>query len=95
MSMDYPLYEELRRRKHPAAKWWMIGDKLYYLGLLPAAMSVATAPVLALDRLLGGQYWRLLWPLLVIFPFAVAVFFIGSLLKGYVHRVAEREGIKW
>ena len=93
--MDYPLYEELCRRKHPAAKWWLIGDRLYYLGLLPAGMSLAAIPVIALSSLLGQDNWRLFWLAVITFPIAVVVFFIGSTMKGHAHRVARREGIKW
>ena len=95
MSMDYPLYEELCRRKHPAAKWWLIGDRLYYFGLLPAVMSLVATPVLALSSLLGQNNWTLFWFAVITFPLALTAFFIGSSLKGYAHRVAEREGIKW
>lgn len=93
--MDYPLYEELCRRKHPASKWWLIGDRLYYIGLLPAGMSLVAIPVVALFSLIGQDNWNVFWLAVVTFPIALAVFFIGSSLKGYVHRVAEREEIKW
>ena len=94
MSMDYPLYEELRRRRHPAAKWWMIGDRLYYLGLLPGGMAFVALPILAVSGFLGFG-WTWFWVALITFPCAVVSFLIGSSLKGYVHSVAEREGIKW
>jgi hypothetical protein len=93
--MDYPLYEESCRRKHPAAKWWLIGDWLYYLGLLPAVMSFVAVPFLAVCSLLHQINWRMFWLAVGTFPVAVVVFFVGVSLKGYAHRVAEREGIKW
>jgi hypothetical protein len=43
MSLDYPFYDELRRSQHLAAKWWLWGDILYYLGLLPAVILAIPA----------------------------------------------------
>ena len=28
MSLDYPFYEQLVRRRHRAAWWWLAGDRL-------------------------------------------------------------------
>lgn len=37
MSLDYPDYEEIkRRRKHLLAFAWMVGDRLHYLGVFGA-----------------------------------------------------------
>lgn len=95
--MDYPLYEELLRRKHPAAKWWLIGDRLYYLGLIPSCLSLSAVPVMAVAGLLGfgENYWRIFWLAVIAFPIAVVVFLIGGSLKAHAHKAAEREGIKW
>lgn len=53
MSLDYPYYEELCRRKHRAAWWWLVGDRLYYLGLLPGVLALPAAGVLFVAWLLG------------------------------------------
>ena len=93
MSLDYPLYEELLRRNHPAAKWWRIGDILYYLGLLPAFISFALMP-LAVVKGLSGQPWT--WTVVAFsaFCFSLSVFFIGLSLKGRAYKMAERDGIR-
>ena len=53
MSLDFPFYEELRRRKHPGAKWWMLGDRLYYLGLLPAMLAAGAGRVVNIASTAG------------------------------------------
>lgn len=44
MSLDFPFFEELRKRRHPAAKWWRLGDGLYYLGLLGTVRQCFRCP---------------------------------------------------
>ncbi|MFO0969211.1 MAG: hypothetical protein U0793_26955 [Gemmataceae bacterium] len=92
MSLDYPYYEELCRRKHRAAWWWIIGDRLYYLGLLPALCSVAGEAAALLAGLLGYG-WGWLLAALGTFIAGVAVFFIGGFLKAHAYKLGERDGI--
>ncbi len=92
MSLDYPFYEELCRRGHRAAKWWRIGDCLYYLGLLTALVAAAVGLALVGSLFGAGGGW-LLWSVIAFVGGAV-VFVIGSALKGYSYRLAERDGIK-
>lgn len=92
MSLDYPFYEELCRRRHPAAWWWIVGDRLYYLGLLPALASVAGAgPALILGLLGAGWHWLLVS--LGVLPVGLIVFVTGSSLKQKAYALAERDGI--
>lgn len=92
MSLDYPYYEELCRRKHWAAWWWLVGDRLYYLGLLPAMLAVPAAAV-GLGAGLLGFGWH--WPVIAVITFLVgaAVFVAGASLKGHAYTLAERDGI--
>jgi hypothetical protein len=89
MSLDYPLYEEMVRRRSRAAPWWRIGDSLYYIGLLTAIISI---PVGWAHFSLYGSVAVGLWCLLA-FICGAAVWFIGALLKSYSYRLAERDGI--
>ena len=89
MSLDYPLYEEMVRRKSRAAPWWRMGDILYYLGLLTA---VAALPACNAHALWSGRASVALWYALV-FISGLALFFGGSMLKAYSYRLAERDGI--
>lgn len=92
MSLDYPYYEELCRRKHRAAWCWLVGDRLYYLGLLPAVMAIAVVPIVLVAGLLGYG-WSHLITTIVVFVAGVAVFVVGAWLKGRAYTLAEREGI--
>jgi len=91
MSLDYPFYEELKRRRHPAAKWWRLGDVRYYLGLLPA-MLMAIPAVISLICLSITQSRS---QLLIIFFFVAAtiVFVVGALLKRRAWTIAAKDGI--
>jgi len=83
MSLDYPFYEELKRRKSPAAKWWRLGDVLYYVGLLGAFFS-----------LFGGIiFWGVFFKLFIAFLVFLAIFFLGGYLKSKSYLMAGREGI--
>jgi hypothetical protein len=92
VSLDYPYYEELCRRGHRAALWWLVGDRLYYLGLLPAMLAVPGAAV-GLGAGLLGFGWHWLAVAAITFPVGAAVFVVGSSLKGHAYILAERDGI--
>ena len=94
MSLDYPFYEELCRLKHRGAKWWMIGDRLYYLGLISAMVAVSGAGP-ALVAGLFGEEWHWLWMAFGGFLLGVLVFIVGASLKVYAYRLAERDGISF
>lgn len=95
MSLDYPYYEELCRRKHRAAWWWLVGDRLYYLGLLPGVLALPAAGVLFVAWLLGlGEHYLAVAGLAAVtFPVAAVVFVVGSSLKRHAYTLAERDGI--
>jgi hypothetical protein len=92
MSLDYPFYQELCRRQHRAAHWWLIGDRLHYLGLLAAILALpgATAAVLAGSR---GFGWHWLWLALATLVVGTVVFFISGFVKGHAYTLAMRDGI--
>jgi hypothetical protein len=39
MSLDFPNFEKMKRECPPAARYWRIGDRLYYFGLLSGIIS--------------------------------------------------------
>jgi hypothetical protein len=86
------LYEELRRRKHRAAWWWLVGDLAYYMGLLIAVLSIAGATVSLIAGSLG-RGWHLVFLSLMGFVAGAMVFGVGSWCKSHAHRLAERDGI--
>jgi hypothetical protein len=90
--MDYPYYEELCRRKHPAAWWWIIGDRLYYLGLIPALLALSGVPVALLLAILDhGWHWLIM--ALTTFIGGGAIFVLGNFLKNHAYALGERDGI--
>ena len=95
MSLDYPYYEELCRRKHPAAWWWLVGDWLYYLGLLPGVLSLPSAAIfyVAWQFGLGDRYLALAELAAITFPVAAVVFVVGSSVKRHAYTLGERDGI--
>lgn len=92
MSLDYPYYEELCRRKHRAAWWWIVGDRLYYLGGLMALLGVGSVIVGAVAGTFGYR-WR--WAKLgaVAVPLGALVFQVGAQCKGRAYTLGERDGI--
>jgi hypothetical protein len=89
MSLDYPLYEEMLRRKSRGAPWWRFGDFLYYLGLLTAMFAIpAGVGHATLEKRAGIFPWYLL-----AFVSGVVVFFVGGGLKRYSYLLARRDGI--
>jgi hypothetical protein len=92
MSLDYPFYQELQRRKHPAAKWWRVGDALYYLGLLPVLL-LAIPAIIALIEIPFGVFTKWQGLILMFFVVFVAIFFVGTRLKRKAWAMAARDGI--
>lgn len=92
MSLDYPYYQELCRRKHRAAWWWLVGDRLYYLGLLPAMLAVPGVALSVGVGLLGfGWHWLVIAA--ITFVIGAVLSFAGSSLKRQAYVLAERDGI--
>jgi hypothetical protein len=79
MSLDQPFYQELKRRRHPGAKWWAIGDPAYYLGLLGAIGFGCAAPF---------RPWAA-WAAAA----SVAVFIFGVACKRRSYALGARDGI--
>ena len=92
MSLDYPFYEEFVRRGHRAAWWWLVGDRLDYLGLLPAMLAVPGTGIALLAGLFGFG-WGWLVAVMGVFAIGAAVFVAGASLKQHASALAERDGI--
>lgn len=101
MSLDYPFYQELKRQKHKAAKYWRIGDCLYYIGLLMALVAVISLlfrPVhyfifRFIDSYTVEWSWRKFIYWLVTVPLGVLIFYIGASLKAFSYQLADKDGI--
>lgn len=93
MSLDYPFYEELKRRQHKAAKWWRLGDILYYLGLLPGILLFLSLLFGIFFCFIGWGTWVVLRNLFLLFVFCVLIFYLGACLKGKSYKMAKEDGI--
>jgi hypothetical protein len=71
----------------------LLGDRLYYLGLLPGLCTLAFTPILAVATLFGID-WFWFWFSLAALVCGAAIFALGASLKEHAHKVAERAGIK-
>ena len=83
MSLDYPYYEELVRRRHPGRWWWIVGDRLYYLGLVGGIIAMVVSILLKLRGVPCVV-------LVVVFP---ASFITGVLCKRWSYVLGKRDGI--
>jgi len=90
MSLDTPYYEELRRRRHPAANWWIIGDLLYYAGLFGALIGPLICVGIALTQ---GGGWKLWLAVPGAFVAGALVLCLGSLCKALARSLGQRDGI--
>jgi hypothetical protein len=89
MSLDYPLYEEMVRRKSRAAPWWRVGDTLFYIGLWTAILSI---PAGIRHVLLSGSNHIMLWYILA-FVLGVLIYFASHWLKYRSYQIAKEDGI--
>jgi hypothetical protein len=39
-SLDYPLYEKMKRKSPKASKYWIVGDQLYHAGLFLTMLCI-------------------------------------------------------
>lgn len=93
VSLDVPFYEELRRRGHPAARIWLVGDCLLVLGQFTAAVMFVCLAVAVVGALAGWFNWYAVLLAIGLCAFGVAMFLSGGRLKGRSYRLAVRDGI--
>ena len=88
-SLDYPLYEKMRKRAPQAAVFWMAGDRLFHLGLFLTMISIPLIFVVY-TQWGGGDY--LLWSgaLLAV---AIGMLALGVYLKRESYKRALKAGI--
>ena len=88
-SLDYPLYEKMKRKSPKASKYWMMGDRLYHAGLfltmlcLPAVFYVYTQM---------GSSGMLIWMMGALLG-SIGMFAVGIYLKRESYKLAIKAGI--
>ena len=88
-SLDYPLYEKMKRRAPQAAVYWVAGDRLYHLGLLSTMLSI---PLLFVVYTQWGAGDYLAWSG-VFMAASVAAAALGVFLKRESYKKAVKAGI--
>ena len=88
MPLDHPLYEEMLRRKSGGSWFWLIGNRLYYIGLLIFIAASCLLPVFWSRKLESAVL-----PAAVTAALGACTFFLGGALKTISYRIAGKEGI--
>jgi uncharacterized membrane protein len=88
MSLDYPDYEELKKKSRVLGILWQIGDKGYYLGLI----GVIISPLATIQYHFTSQKANLTWDRSLM----VAVIMIGMFAFIYfVSAKLKYFSVKW
>ncbi len=75
-------------------RWWLVGDVLYYVGLISAGLSAVHVPFAIVSHFLGVRIaWRQFIMCLAAVSVGSVVFWIGVQLKKHSHRLAKRDCI--
>lgn len=88
-SLDYPLYEKMKKKAPRAAVFWMAGDRLYHLGLLLTMLSM---PLLFIVYTQWGSGIYLLWSGALLAA-SVLMAALGIYFKRESYKLAMRAGI--
>jgi len=88
-SLDYPLYEQMRKKAPQAAVFWQAGDRLFHLGLLLAMVSI---PLIFYVYTQWGAGDYLLWSA-VLLALSVVMLALGVYLKRESYKRALKAGI--
>jgi hypothetical protein len=92
MSLDYPLYEEMKRRKCTrGGRLWMLGDRLYYAGLLGGVVGAPMAATFCFMKF--GQMRLVFMGACGVFILGAGAFCLGGFLKTLSYKEAEKCGI--
>lgn len=88
-SLDYPLYERMKKKAPRAAKYWLIGDRLFHGGLFLTMMSM---PALFFAYTQAGLRAVLVWIIAAVAGSAGTLGF-GIYFKRESYKLAIKAGI--
>lgn len=88
-SLDYPLYERMKKKAPRAAKYWLIGDRLFHGGLFLTMMSM---PALFFAYTQAGLRAILIWIIVAVAGSAGTLGF-GIYFKRESYKLAIKAGI--
>jgi len=88
-SLDYPLYERMQKKAPRAAKYWLIGDRLFHAGLFLAMLSM---PALVFAYTQAGLRAIFVWMIAAVAGSAGTLGF-GIYFKRESYKLAIKAGI--
>lgn len=88
-SLDYPLYERMKKKAPQAAKYWLIGDRLYHAGLFLTMLSI---PALFFAYTQTGLKGIFIW-IIGAMAGSVGIFGFGIYYKRESYKLAIKAGI--
>ena len=88
-SLDYPLYEKMKRKSPRAAKYWMMGDRLYHAGLFLTMLCLPAVFYVYTQMESSGMF---IWMMGVLFV-SIGIFAVGIYLKRESYKLAIKAGI--
>jgi hypothetical protein len=90
VSRDFPLYEVMRKRSPRAARWWIVGDRLYHVGLLMTMLCIPALFFAYTETTAASDWIGWLAPALIL---SLGLFGLGIYCKGRSYRIALTAGI--
>ena len=88
-SLDYPLYEKMKRKSPGASRYWMIGDRLYHAGLFLTMLCLPAAFYVYTQLRSSGMFIWMVGALLG----SIGIFAVGIYFKRESYKLAIKAGI--
>jgi hypothetical protein len=88
-SLDYPLYERMKKQAPQAAKYWLRGDRLFHAGLFLTMMSM---PALFFAYTQAGLRSILVW-IIAAGTGAAGTLGLGIYFKREAYKLAIKAGM--
>jgi hypothetical protein len=88
-SLDYPLYEKMKRKSPKASKYWIIGDRLYHAGLFLTMLCLPAVFYVYTQMESRGIFIWMIGAL----SGSIGIFAVGIYLKRESYKLAIKAGI--
>jgi hypothetical protein len=88
-SLDYPLYEKMKRKSPKASRYWIVGDRLYHAGLFLTMMCLPALFFIYTQMESGGIFILMIGALIG----SISVFALGIYFKRESYKLAIKAGI--
>jgi hypothetical protein len=88
-SLDYPLYEKMKRKSPRASKYWMMGDRFYHAGLFLTMLCLPAVFYVYTQMESREMFSWIIGALLG----SIGIFAVGIYLKRESYKLAIKAGI--